>query len=41
MQLLSHGRKYTVSKIVPPLVYYNFDIRERSLMFLAEMLPTK
>jgi len=32
---------YTVSKNVPPLVYYNFDIRERILIFLAEMLPIK
>jgi len=31
---------YTVSqKNVPPLVCYNFDIRERILIFLAEMLP--
>jgi len=29
---------YTVSKNVPPLVCYNFDIREHMLIFLAEML---
>jgi len=28
-------------KNVPPLACYNFDTRERILIFLAEMLPTK
>jgi len=33
---------YTVSqKNVPPLACYNFDTRERILIFLAEMLPIK
>jgi len=32
---------HCVSKNVRPLVCYNFEIRERILIFLAEMLPIK
>ena len=32
---------HCVSKNVPPLVRYNFDTRERILIFLVEMLSIK
>jgi len=40
---ISWFRRYIhrVSKNVPPLACYNFDICERILIFLADMLPIK
>jgi len=41
MQISIRGGLHCVSRNVPPLVCYNFDTRERILVFLAEMLSIK
>jgi len=39
--LLNSWNIHRVSKNVPPLACYNFDTRERSLIFLAEILSSQ
>ena len=41
IRLLAHTTVHCVSKYVPPLLCYKFDIREHILILLAEILPTR